>query len=460
MAEQARPSEALGLELELGAIELALGSAPRVLYEDVHVYPLSAPAFESAPGLDRAPLPEGPLKLYVHVPFCNYACTFCFYAKRVGVSRARKERYVDALIRELAWVAPGTPLEQLYVGGGTPTALPADLLDRALEAILSRLPRAGRASLTVECSPESLTAEHVRVLGRHGIDRVSMGIESLDDRVLATIGRRHGEREAALDALSLLIESGFFVNADLIYGLPGQSEGGFCADLEAVAARGPHSFTLYNLRLNEFTPLADAVRETEGLDLARLMRWRAIVKQACAGLGYAQTRWHTFVRPVARDSSYHRAPCVDGFGAGRQLGIGTSATSHVGNAVYRNDATLEGYLGRIESGASPVTGVFPLEAADRRTLFVARSLGDGGCLGRAAYRAAFGAALEDDFGQTLARLAGAGLVEDRAGAIALSEPGKLVYDLVLLAFYPERSRRWLAARQDAARRSGRRLAAD
>src|SRR5262245_28903655 len=117
---------------DLERIGAALGTTPRVLYEDVHVYPLSAPDFAANPRAVRPQTDARGLKLYVHVPFCNYACTFCFYAKRVGVPRPQMERYTKALVRELEWVPPGTGLEQLYVGGGTPTALHADLLDEVL----------------------------------------------------------------------------------------------------------------------------------------------------------------------------------------------------------------------------------------------------------------------------------------------------------------------------------------
>jgi oxygen-independent coproporphyrinogen-3 oxidase len=281
-----------------------------------------------------------------------------------------------------------------------------------------------------------------------------MGIESLDEGVLQGIRRRHGRAEA-LDACSLLVESGRFVNVDLIYGLPGQSEDSFRGDLAAAADRGPSSFTLYNLRLNEFTPARSALGDLERMDLPRLVRWRAFVKQAASELGYEQTRWHTFVRRDVAASPYDRAPCVDGFGAGRQLGLGTSAASHLGHVVYRNDESLEGYMTRVERGESPVGGIFPLGDADRRTLFVARSLGDGGRLDPARYAAAFDSTLEDDFGPALDRLRGAGLLTESAAGLALSPEGELVYDLALLAFYPERARRWLDERQSGTRPSAR-----
>jgi oxygen-independent coproporphyrinogen III oxidase len=433
---------------DLDRIAEAVGPGRRVLYEDVHVYPLSAPSFATAPRAERQRPTPGPLRLYVHVPFCNYACRFCFYAKRIGAPRAQMERYVAALARELeTMIGPETPLAQLYVGGGTPTALPADLLDAVLAAVQARTRVEPGAALTVECSPESLTDAHVDVLRRRGVNRVSMGIQSLDDDVLVELHRRHGVAASTLAACDRLTAGGFFVNVDLIYGLPGQSEESFCADLESVTEHRPHSLTLYNLRLNEHTPLANVVADLDRLDLAALVRWRTVVRTATRALGYTQTRWHTFVAPHALASSYDRAPCVDGFDVGRQLGVGMSAVSHLGHSVYRNAEGFDTYVRRIEAGESPVDGVFPLGSDDRRTLFIARSLGDGRSLDRRAYAAHFGRAIEDDFGPLLARLAAAGLTADAGDGLRLTDGGRLVYDLVLLQFYPAHAQAWLDAQQ-------------
>ncbi|HEY8514370.1 MAG TPA: coproporphyrinogen-III oxidase family protein [Candidatus Binatia bacterium] len=432
---------------DVARIREALGPTLRVAYEAVHVYPLSAPAFRPAAGAERT-RPDAPsLRLYVHVPFCNYGCSFCFYAKKIGASRAQMERYVRALVRELEWITPGAYLTQLYVGGGTPTALPPDLLDEVLAALFARTRREGAEAHTVESSPESVLPQHLDVLRRHGIDRISLGIQSMDPLVLDAIHRRHS-REQALDAVDMLVASGLITGADFIYGLPAQTEASFRRDLEDVAARGVDALTLYNLRLNEMTPLAATMGELERLDLERLVRWRAFVHEVTSELGFVQTRWHTFNRETSeRARRYDRAPCVDGFGAGHQLGVGVSAVSHLGDTVYRNEETLGAYVERMESGASPVSGVFPLDVEDRKTLFIVRSLGDGRPLDRARYADLFGVAFDDEYGEVLARLRNAGLLDESGDLLALSDLGKLVYDLVTLAFYPRSARAWLLERQ-------------
>jgi oxygen-independent coproporphyrinogen-3 oxidase len=275
-------------EAEIDALLDALGGAPSVTYAPPHIFPMSAPVFDEAPGADRGDPPAGPLGVYVHVPYCNYKCMFCFYVTELKPDVARMERYVRALERELAWIPSGTPLSQLYVGGGTPTALPPDLLDRVLAAVFARV-EPGEEVDTVECSPESVTDAHVEVLLRHGIERVSMGVQSEDAGIRRAINRRH-ETDHVHEAIVRLVDAGLVVNVDLIYGLPGQTEEGFRHDFRVVADLGVHALTTYNLRVNETTPVGRLLAPEERLDGPRLVRWRETVRDAACDQGFERTR--------------------------------------------------------------------------------------------------------------------------------------------------------------------------
>jgi oxygen-independent coproporphyrinogen-3 oxidase len=280
-----------------------------------------------------------------------------------------------------------------------------------------------------------------------------MGIQTLDGGVLDTV-RREQTRRQALDACDLLAASGLLVNVDLIYGLPGQTEETFLDDLLVLAERGVHSLTLYSLRLNERTPVVRHLRAEERFDLASLMRWRALAQRAAQQLGYTQTRWHTFKRLDTRARAHERLPCFDARMSGFQFGVGMSARSHLGFTIYRNHEQLDVYLDRIERGESPVEQVFRLDEEDRMTQFIARTLGDGKALVRSDYARTFGRSIDDDFGGLLKRLAEAELVIDDGEQLTLSASGGLVYDLVTLAFYPQRARDWLAARGGWAESAG------
>ncbi|MFN8027389.1 MAG: radical SAM protein [Acidimicrobiia bacterium] len=421
---------------------------PRAAYSVPHVYPSAAPAYDPAPGLERPAADRPDLRLYVHLPYCRYRCTFCYFAVRVGAERDAMERYVRAVQRELDWVPDGVRLTQLFVGGGTPTALPPDLLDAVLGSVFDRVSPEGQQVHTVETSPETISDEQLAVLRAHGIGRVSMGVQSLQADVLDTVNRRQ-EIDQTLDAVRLLVDSGLVVNVDLIYGLPGQSPESFAHDVATLADLGVTALTLYSLRVTERTPVARVIGD-DRFDLGRLMAWRAFVAEVAAEHGYSQTRWHTFKRLDTVAATHERMPCFDDTLHGFQLGVGMSARSHLGHAVYRNHTAHDSYIERIERGESPVQEIFRFDDDDRMTQFVARSLGDGHPLMRADYEATFGRTFDADWGPVLGRLVGGGLLVDDGEVVELSDRGKLVYDLLTLAFYPAKAQAWLTEREPVA----------
>jgi len=432
---------------DLGRVLAVLGPAAAVSYAPPNIYPMSAPRFAAGTGVER-PHPAGrDLGIYVHVPFCSYHCTFCFYATRIGADLTQKRRYVEGLIRELEWVREGSSLTQLYVGGGTPTALPPELLARVLENVFGKMVLRDRHVHTVEASPETLSPEHVAVLKTCGVQRVSMGVQSLNDEVLDTVKRRH-TRGMVETSCRLLVDAGLMVNIDLIYGLPGQTPEGFGGDFEAIARLGVHSITAYNLRVNERTPVARSLVDDERLDLANLVRWRSAVRTAARDLGFAPARWHTFQRVVVGGPVEDIVRRFDDVtGRGNQFSVGMSARSRLENVVFRNHASYDTYLERVEAGRSPVEETLALVDHELKLRFVTLTLGDGEVLPRGAYREEFGSSLDDDFAEPLTRLAEAGLIEDRGEEIQLTDSGQLVYDLVTRAFYPDTVRRWIEERQ-------------
>lgn len=331
------------------------------------------------------------------------------------------------------------------MGGGTPTALPAALLDRLLASVFARVVP-GAAVSTVEASPESVTGAHVDVLLHHGIERVSMGVQTTEPEVLDVTHRRHDLGQVG-EAVRLLVGAGLYVNVDLIYGLPGQTEAGFDADFEAMAALGVHSVTCYNLRVNEKTIIARRLAADRRLDLVRLVRWRERARAVADRCGFSVKRWHTFERRAPASAVAAVARFRDDTGWGNQFGAGVSARSRLNDVVYRNVADYAAYLARIERGEGPVEEVRALDPGERRLRHVTLTLGDARPLDRAAYEATFGTPVDDDFPTTIPRLVAAGLVEDDGRALRLSPRGALVHDLVTRSFYPADVLRWMQARQ-------------
>jgi oxygen-independent coproporphyrinogen-3 oxidase len=275
-----------------------------------------------------------------------------------------------------------------------------------------------------------------------------MDVQSLEDRLLTKVHRKHGASQV-IEACRMILDSGLILNIDLMYGLPGQAQADFEADLERAAREGVPSLTLYNLRVNEQTPVIASIQEQERLDdISNLARWRSFAARTATELGYTQTRWHTFKQMDGRAARHERLPCfesdkMEGF----QFGAGMSARSHLGRKVYRNHKDFRTYLERIETRQSPVEETIPLETCDLKAQFVARSLGDGKPLDKHQYETAFGGPIEIDYGNLLAKLQSAGLTEESNDAVMLSESGQLVYDLITIAFYPSWAQKWLRERE-------------
>ena len=198
------------------------------------------------------------VSLYVGVPFCPTRCTYCsFVSADVGRTFSLMEPYVDALCREIAAAGAavrrgGRRIKSVYIGGGTPTTLSPALLDRLMGALEGAFALSACAEYTVEAGrPDTITAEKLSVLRERGCTRVSVNPQSMDDRVLAAIGRAHSAADI-LQAWDLVRRAGFpYANMDLIAGLPTDTPEGFRASLDQVLSPGPENVTVHTLALKK-----------------------------------------------------------------------------------------------------------------------------------------------------------------------------------------------------------------
>lgn len=198
------------------------------------------------------------LSLYLHIPFCKQKCAYCaFYSGPAG--EREKERYTQALCQAVrqAGAEEKRPLSTLFLGGGTPALLGAVRLRKLLETVHTSFKLEENAECTVELNPESTTPELLRALKEAGINRISMGVQSLCDRELQTLGRLH-DRQRALAALEQIFATGFTnVSVDVMFGLPGQTPERFEATLNTLLSYPLTHLSAYSLQLEEGTPLGD-----------------------------------------------------------------------------------------------------------------------------------------------------------------------------------------------------------
>jgi oxygen-independent coproporphyrinogen-3 oxidase len=201
------------------------------------------------------------LGVYAHFPFCSVRCTYCDFPTVAGRDD-RIDAYVDALCAEIgAWQPEAAGLvDTIFFGGGTPSRMRPDQAARVLRAIRRRFDVSDDAEITLEGNPESLGADALRGFRREGITRVSIGVQSLDDAVLARVGRAH-DAQGAIGAVAAAREAGFpRVSLDLIAGLPGESLAGWPETVRRAASTGPDHISVYLLESDKDTPLGRAVR--------------------------------------------------------------------------------------------------------------------------------------------------------------------------------------------------------
>ena len=257
--------------VKLPTRSLLAGATPeqarKEMEEDLYVSPrrarLAVDCAQASAAVDKA-LSPNQVSLYIGIPFCPTRCAYCsFVSADVGRTLKLLDPYVDALITELEETGrvlkeAGLSVYSLYMGGGTPTTLSAQQLDRVLSAARTHLPLEGCVEYTVEASrPDTITRDKLLVLKDQGIGRISINPQTLEDEVLRAIGRRHCAQDI-LDAYALAREVGFqSINMDLIAGLPRDSVHGFARSLEGVLALKPENITVHTLALKKGSGLMD-----------------------------------------------------------------------------------------------------------------------------------------------------------------------------------------------------------
>lgn len=273
--------------------------------------------------------------LYVHIPFCVRKCDYCAFYSEVAPDRARQVAFFDALEREVQSLPSDFHPTTIFIGGGTPTAPALEILER----YLPRFARFAPAEFSVEVNPGTVDAATLTLLRRCGVNRLSMGVQSFDARSLAALGRIHSGRQAR-EAFGLARELGFEnLSLDLMFGTPGQSLARLEDDLESALALGPDHLSIYNLMLEEGTPLAarnpprpDEALEREMYDLIRARLTRA---------GLKQYEISNFSKPGFE--CRHNLLYWTG---GEYLGCGPAAHSHWNGVRWGHASDLDDYCAR------------------------------------------------------------------------------------------------------------------
>ncbi|HEX8804868.1 MAG TPA: radical SAM family heme chaperone HemW, partial [Acidimicrobiales bacterium] len=297
-----------------------------------------------------------PFGVYVHVPFCAARCDYCAFATWTDRHHLQ-ERYLHACRTDAARrVAAGMPpATSVFVGGGTPSLVEPGLLVAVLDAV----PRAPGCEVTVECNPDDVTPELLRTYAAGGVDRVSLGVQSLSPHVLRTLGRTHDPANVER-AVAAVREVGLrSFNLDLIYGAAGETPADWRTTLEGALALDPPHVSAYGLTVEPGTPLADdPVRHPDDDDQAEKYLAAAERLEAAGLRWYEISNW---ARP-GHESRHNRLY----WQMGEYQAIGCAGHSHRDGRRSWNVRTPERYVEAIEAGRSPEAAGERLDPDARR----------------------------------------------------------------------------------------------
>ena len=365
--------------------------------------------------------------LYVHVPFCASRCGYCDFNTYAGLDGLIEE-YVPALEWEMQARAEEAPrVRTVYIGGGTPTHLPQETLEHLLRTISSTFQVHADAEFTVEMNPGDADEARLRRLREAGVNRMSMGAQAFDDRLLASLQRRHNSREAA-EAVHAARRAGFTnISLDLMYAIPGQTMDDWKRTLEQAIALALQHISTYSLTIEPGTPFA-RLQEQGLLDRPGHDEEADMYGLACATLeqaGYQHYEVSNFALPGRRcrhNEGYWRG---EGY-----IGIGAGAHSYLRGVRWWNVKHPRDYIGLTEQGALPVAGAERLSVESRmdESVMLGLRLSDG--LSASAFRSRFGRDFREVYRTGVQQARCAGLARIAGDRLALTAAGAMLGDRV------------------------------
>lgn len=370
-----------------------------------------------------------PTALYLHIPFCARICPYCDFAVAPH-RRGAEAAYLDALAAEAeARLPPGFEARTVFIGGGTPTELSVEGLER-LAAILA--PWTGRVrEVSIEANPGTLIPKRIAALRRLGVTRVSLGAQSFDPAVLETLGRFH-KAPAVAESIRRLRAAGIDdINIDLMFAAPGQTLAQLDRDIDAALALEPTHLSTYGLTWEPGTPFDLARRDgrlrpaPEALEAAMFRHLRRRLAEA----GFRHYEISNFARP-GRVCAHNRVYWRNG----AYVGLGNGAASHVAGRRMTNHRAVERYIAAVHERGRAFATVERLDR-DRKiaeTAYLALRVGRG--LDREVGLRDLGIDWLTHFAEPIRRLTEWGLVETTGSGVRLNERGLAVADRVALEF--------------------------
>ncbi len=366
-----------------------------------------------------------PLSVYLHIPFCVRKCAYCDFPSYAGRDQ-QIPAYIDALRGEIAEAAarwPGRTVQTVFFGGGTPSILTGEQMTLLMHSVCDSFEIAPDAEISMEANPGTLTPEKLHACRRAGINRLSIGVQALNDRLLHGIGRIH-TRDEAVQAVRMAKDAGFHnISLDLMYGLPGQSPDDFEDTVRQAMALDVQHLSMYSLIIEEGTPLCQRVETGESIpDDEETLAMQHTAAQILASHDFHRYEISNYARP-----GYECRHNLVYWRRGEYLGLGSAAHSLMEETRFSNTPSLTEYLQGVRVADRQV-----LNATDalEETVMLALRTAEG--MDMDEYRRLAGPAYAQRE-KTISRLIREGLASLRHNRLALTGRGMDVLNAIIEA---------------------------
>lgn len=373
---------------------------------------------------------------YIHIPFCSHICYYCDFNK-VFIEGQPVDEYVELLVREfeLRTRQGGiSPLETLYIGGGTPSTLTPNQLEQLFEGIHRYLPLEKNCEFTMELNPDDGTFERLAVMKEYGVNRISMGVQSFNDELLKQIGRKH-RSETVLQTISRAKQSGFDnISIDLIFRLPRQTIQDFQASLEQALALGLPHYSIYSLILEQKTVFYNLMRQGK-LPLPSQDE-EADMFQLAMNTMEQNGRKHYEISNYALPG-YESRHNLHYWNADEYLGFGAGAHGYLRGDRYQNYGPIQQYLSPLREQKLPVLRSTPLTRQAQIEEFMFLGLRKMSGISRLEFAKRFGKSVDDYYQEVIEELVEEGLIVAEGDIIRLTQQGKFLGNNVFQAFLME-----------------------
>ena len=372
-----------------------------------------------------------PTSAYVHIPFCTQICYYCDFSK-VFIKNQPVDSYLEHLLQEFHSYDI-QKLRTLYIGGGTPTALSAPQLEVLLDGLTKNLDLSVLEELTIEANPGDLDEDKIAVLKNSAVNRVSLGVQTFDDKMLKKIGRSHLERDIYenIDRLKL---AGFDnISIDLIYALPGQTMDQVKDNVaKTIALDIPH-MSLYSLILENHTVFMNRMRRGK-LPLPKEEVEAEMFEYIIAELervGFEHYEISNFSKPGFE--SRHNLMYWDN---AEYYGIGAGASGYVNGVRYKNHGPIRHYLKAVEEGNARINEEhLSLREQMEEEMFLGLRKKTG--VSKARFEEKFGTSFDNLYGQVVRDLCHQGLLQVEGQQIRMTKKGLFLGDTVAERFILE-----------------------